>query len=148
MAAIGSPHGGCVNRMNRIFVLAAGDRAVVAVQNPITLDPHSEPQPDLSVLKPRADFYASAHPAPGNVLLVVEVADTSLGYDRHVKVPLYARAAIGETWLVDLLNERVEVFTEPTPQGYRSSRQARRGERLPSHVLPEASLLVDRVLGE
>jgi Uma2 family endonuclease len=111
------------------------------------LDAHSEPVPDLAVLNPRADFYASAHPGPGDVVLLVEVADASLRYDRDVKVALYARAGIPETWLVDLQNERVDVFTQPTLQGYRASRQFRRGERLASQALPASSLLVDEILG-
>jgi Uma2 family endonuclease len=75
------------------------------------LHAYSEPQPDLSILKPRADFYASAHPTPGDILLVVEVADTSFRYDRDIKIPLYARAGIAETWLVDLLNDSVPAST-------------------------------------
>jgi len=113
----------------------------------VRLDAHSEPQPDLSVLRNQADFYASAHPRPGDVVLVVEVADASLRYDRDIKVGLYARAGIQETWLVNLENERVDVFTQPTLQGYGTSRQLRRGERLASQALPAASLLVDEILG-
>ena len=147
MTPIGSAHAACVDRLLVLLQRCLEDRGILRVQGPIRLDAHSEPQPDLAVLKPRADFYASAHPTPGDVLLVVEVADTSTRYDRDMKLPLYARAAIPETWLVDLLNERVEVFTQPTPQGYHSSRQTRRGERLTSDALPAADLLVDDIVG-
>lgn len=147
MTPIGSRHAACVDRLMVLLQRCAEGRGSLRVQGPIRLDAHSEPQPDLSVLRSRADFYASAHPAPGDVLLVVEVADASFRYDRDIKVGLYAHAGIPETWLVDLQNERVDVFTHPAPQGYRSSRQIRRGDRLTSQALPAASLLVDDMLG-
>ena len=147
MTPIGSRHAACVDRLTVLVQRCAEGRGTLRVQGPIRLDAHSEPEPDLAVLRPRADFYASAHPGPGDVLLVVEVADASLRYDREIKVGLYARAGILETWLVDLQNERVEVFTDPTPQGYRASRQFRRGEPLASQALPAASLLVDEIVG-
>lgn len=147
MTPIGSHHAACVDRLNVLLHRSLAGHGIVRVQGPVRLDAHSEPQPDLSVLRSRADFYASAHPAPGDVILVVEVADASLRYDRDIKVRLYARAGIQETWLVDLQNERVDVFTHPTPQGYRASRQNRRGDRLTSRALPAASFLVDEMLG-
>lgn len=147
MTPIGSRHAACVDRLMQLVQRCAEGRGTLRVQGPIRLDAHSEPVPDLAVLKPRADFYASAHPGPGDVVLLVEVADASLRYDRDVKVALYARAGIPETWLVDLQNERVDVFTQPTLQGYRASRQLRRGERLASQALPASSLLVDEIFG-
>lgn len=147
MTPIGSPHAACVDRLNVLLQQQVDVRGIVRVQGPIRLDAHSEPQPDLSILKPRANFYASAHPTPGDILLIVEVADTSLRYDRDIKVPLYARAGIAETWLVDLLNERVEIFTQPTAQGYQQSRRSGLGERLTTSALPTISLLVDDILG-
>lgn len=147
MTPIGSHHAACVDRLNVLLQRSLAGHGIVRVQGPVRLDAHSEPQPDLSVLRSRADFYASAHPSPVDVILVVEVADASLRYDREIKVRLYARAGIRETWLVDLQNERVAVFTDPTPQGYRASRQIRRGDRLTSQALPAASFLVDEMLG-
>jgi Uma2 family endonuclease len=147
MTPIGSRHAACVDRLMVLLQRSLAGHAILRVQGPVRLDAHSEPQPDLSVLKSRADFYASAHPGPGDVLLVVEVADASLGYDRDIKVGLYARAGIRETWLVDLQNERVEVFTDPTAHGYRTSRTVRRGERVASQAIPAPSFLVDEVLG-
>ncbi len=148
MTPIGSPHAACVDRLNVLLQQAVAGRGIVRVQGPIRLDAHSEPQPDLSILKPRSDFYSAAHPTPPDVLLVVEVADSSVTYDRGLKVPLYARAAITETWLVDLPNECVEIFSQPSPHGYQASRRAMRGERLASHVLPNMNLSVDEILGE
>ncbi len=147
MTPIGSPHAACVDRLMVLLQRWVEGRGILRVQGPIRLDAHSEPLPDLSVLRPRADFYASAHPMPSDILLVVEVADTSFRYDRDIKVPLYARASIAETWLVDLLNERVEIFTQPTAQGYQQSRRAGRGERLTTSALPTISLLVDDIVG-
>ena len=148
MSPIGSPHAACVDRLNVLVQRLGSVQAIVRVQNPIRLDAHSEPQPDLSILKYRADFYSAAHPAPADVLLVVEVADTSLPYDRDVKIPLYARAGIAEAWLIDLASATVDVFTQPTPQGYRQSRRASRGDRLVSLAFPAATLLASHVFGD
>src|SRR5580692_7657196 len=98
MAPIGSDHSGTVNVLNRLLILAVGDRGVVAVQGPIRLDDLSEPQPDFSVLRPRDDFYRRALPLPPDVLLIIEVSNSSLHYVRTVKRALYARHGIPELW--------------------------------------------------
>ena len=147
MSPIGSPHAACVDRLNVLLQRLGGVQGIVRVQSPIRLDAHSEPQPDLSMLRHRADFYAAAHPTPEDVLLVVEVADTSLRYDRDVKIPLYARAGIAEAWLVDLASGTVEAFTQPTPQGYQQSRRVGRDAQFMSRVLPAAAFLVSDILG-
>ncbi|GIX47745.1 MAG: hypothetical protein KatS3mg131_1956 [Candidatus Tectimicrobiota bacterium] len=103
MAPIGSRHAGAVKRLLDQFIpLQAARRVLLSVQDPIRLGEHSEPQPDVALLRPRPDFYAAEHPGPEEVLLVVEVAETSAEYDREVKVPLYARFGVPEVWLVDL----------------------------------------------
>ncbi|MBI4592706.1 MAG: Uma2 family endonuclease, partial [Candidatus Rokubacteria bacterium] len=128
---IGTRHAGTVNRLARLFISRLGDRAVVQVQNPIELPKEdSEPEPDISVLHPRADFYSSAHPVAADVLLVVEVADASLRLDRRLKIPLYARAGIREVWLVDLTTDRVEVYRDPAGRAYRDVRTLGRGQSL------------------
>jgi hypothetical protein len=147
MSPIGSRHAACVKRMTSLFYRQVGQKAIVSVQDSIRLTGHSEPQPDLALLKPRPDFYAKAHPGPEDVLLVVEVAETSPDYDRTVKVPLYARSGVPEVWLVDLAGEGVEVYRQPSPQGYREVRQARRGQRLTPEAFPDVELAVDDVLG-
>ena len=91
------------------------------VQNPVAWVAHSEPQPDIALLKRREDFYKSAHPHPADVLLIIEVADTSLAYDRDVKLPLYARHGIPEVWIVDLENRCLHVFTGATETGYQQT---------------------------
>lgn len=147
MTPIGSRHASCVGRLAHIFFSAVGQRAIVWVQNPVRLGLDSEPQPDLALLRPRPDFYAQAHPGPADVWLVVEVADTSADFDRTVKLPLYARAGIPTAWLVDLSTESVEVYTEPTPEGYRSVRRNQRGQAISLEAFPDISLAVDAVLG-
>jgi Uma2 family endonuclease len=147
MAPIGSRHAACVKRLNNLFSRQVGDRAVVGVQDPVRLDEYSEPQPDLTLLRPRPDYYAGGHPGPEDVLLVVEVAETSAEYDRQIKVPLYARAGIREVWLVDLAASAVEVYREPTPEGYRQVRRFGRGETLSPEALPDINLALDDILG-
>lgn len=147
MSPIGTRHAVCVKRLTRLFVLRAGDRAVVSVQDPIALDEYSEPQPDVTLARPPLDAYLVSHPAPGDLLLVVEVADTSLAWDRGTKAPLYARAGVAETWVVDLAAERVVVLTDPGPGGYGSERIAGRDETLEPAALPGVTLGVDEILG-
>jgi Uma2 family endonuclease len=118
MTPIGSPHASIVNRLTRILVSGLGDRAIVSVQNPLVLSDLSELQADVAVLKPRADFYASAHPRPDDVLLVIEVADTTGRWDRRVKRPLYAAAGVPEVWVVDVNERVVEVALEPVADDY------------------------------
>ncbi|OLB08032.1 MAG: hypothetical protein AUH14_02050, partial [Candidatus Rokubacteria bacterium 13_2_20CM_69_15_1] len=115
---IGSHHASTVDRLTRLWTLRLGNRAIVRVQNPVQFPQEdSELQPDVTLLRPRADFYATTHPRADDVLLLIEVGDTSLLLDRRVKIPLYARASIQEVWLVDLTTDRVEVYH--TPQGNR-----------------------------
>jgi Uma2 family endonuclease len=147
MTPIGNRHATCVLRLTTHFGRRVGTAALVSVQNPLRLDGHNEPQPDVMLLRPRADFYAQGHPAPADVLLVIEVADTSLAYDRGVKIPLYARAGIPEVWLVNLPQDLIEVYTAPVGGVYQQVRQARRGESLAVPGLPGVALAVEDVLG-
>ncbi len=147
MSPIGSRHAACVKRLVRLLDRAVGERAIVSAQDPIRLGRHSEPQPDVALLRHRPDFYASAHPGPEDVLLIVEVAETSADYDRTVKIPLYARHGIPEAWLVDLTEEHIEIYRQPSPQGYRETRTARRGETLHPIALPGLTIAVEDILG-
>jgi len=113
MSPIGSRHAACVKRLNGILTKSLPSQVVVSVQDPIHLGPRSEPQPDLALLKPRTDFYANAHPGPKDVLLIVEVAETSAESDRKLKLPLYAKAGIPEVWIWELSSKRVEVYPQP-----------------------------------
>ena len=148
MTPIGPPHASVVLRLTQLFSSRVGQHAIVSVQNPIELTIlDSEPQPDLTLLRPRADFYATQHPGPGDILLVVEVMDTSADRDRRLKLPLYARAAIREVWLVDLGAERIEVYRQPEPDGYRLTRLLRHGESTTVETLPDLTIRVDDILG-
>jgi 3-oxoadipate CoA-transferase, beta subunit len=122
MSPIGSYHQGTVNQLTHSLVQSIGEHAVVSVQGPVRLDDFSEPEPDFALLKPRPDFYRAAHPGPSDVLLLIEVADTSLNYDRAVKRALYARHAIPELWIVDLNAGEVEIRRQPDAAAIRRSR--------------------------
>lgn len=139
LAAIGSRHAACVKRLNALLIQNLAEGAIVSVQDPIRLSDRTEPEPDLALLKPREDFYASEHPGPGDVLLVIEVAETSVEYDSDIKLPLYARAGIPEAWLVDLPAERVEVHSRPVEGEYREISRARRGDTISSETAPGIS---------
>jgi Uma2 family endonuclease len=115
---IGPTHGGTVNFLGNRLKEEIGSGIIVSVQNRLELNEHSEPQPDLMLLRPRADYYRSAHPRPGDVALVIEVADTTLRYDREVKLPLYARAGIPAAWLVDLGAQRLTAYRQPAAAGF------------------------------
>jgi Uma2 family endonuclease len=147
MTPIGSRHAGCVTRTASLFGRRVGDRAIVSVQNPIRLGSHDEPQPDVAVLKPSPDFYSRSHPGPQDVLLVIEVSDASTVYDRDTKVPLYARAGIPEAWRVDLQTDLIEVYRDPSPEGYRQMRTVLRGERLVPSLLHGLEFAVEEILG-
>jgi Uma2 family endonuclease len=145
MAAIGTSHFACVNALTRLLVKGVGDEAIVSVQNPVRLDEHTEPQPDLTVLRVRD--YRESLPVPEDVLLLIEVSDTTLAYDRGVKLPLYARAGIREIWIVDLPGGVIERYTDPSEDGYRHTERARQGGEIEAAALPELTLRVDAVLG-
>jgi len=147
MAAIGSRHAGCVNRLTRILVTGVGPEALVTVQNPVRLSDLSEPQPDVAVVRPRPDDYMERHPLPDDVLLVVEVADSSVPVDRERKAPLYATARIPEYWIVDLPAEVVEVYREPAEGRYRAVTRYGKGDRLTLLALPELQMGVEEILG-
>ena len=147
MSPIGSRHAACVDRLNALFAARLGKRAIVRVQNPIVINRRTEPQPDLSILKPRADFYAAKHPEPGDILLVVEVVDTSAGYDRTTKLPLYARGGIREVWIVDVVHEAVEVYRQPALQSFRTRIQLGRRQRIVPIAFPRTVFRVSDILG-
>jgi Uma2 family endonuclease len=128
MSPIGSVHASLVNRLTRMLISAVGDRAIVQIQGPLTLDEHTQLQPDLALLKPRSDYYRDAVPGAADVLLVVEVADTSLEKDRSVKLPLFAAHGVPEAWLVDVPDRLVGIYREPEGALYRSQSIASPGK--------------------
>ena len=147
MSPIGSTHQGCVNELSAILAERLGRSAIAQVQGPIHIDEYSEPQPGICLLKPRRDFYRRSHPIPADILLVIEVADTSLEYDRNVKLPLYARAGIPEAWLIILTKDSIELHSEPKNGKYQKIQRLKRGKKLTSATIPSLLLNVDDILG-
>lgn len=145
---IGSRHAGTVDRLTRLMTSRLGERVIVRVQNPVQLPKErSELQPDVTLLRPRNDFYASGHPGADDVLLLIEVADSTLLLDRRVKIPLYARAGIREAWLVDLTKDRIEVYRDPAGGRYRDVRTLGRGEAAVPQALTDLTIAVFDVVG-
>jgi len=137
MSPIGIKHAVCVAKTARLFQIKLGDRAFVWTQNPIILRNYSEPQPDLAILKWRDDFYASALPTPEDILLIIEVADSTIAYDREVKMPLYAVNGIPEMWLFDVNQQIIEGYTQPSPSGYKRMQRYEQGDTLAMNAFPE-----------
>ena len=148
MSPIGSEHAACVDRLTKLFVLRTGANAIVRVQSPVHLNEASEPEPNLALLSPRDDDYAARHPRPDEVLLVVEVADTSAAFDRDVKRPLYAQVDIPEFWIVNLGTDRIEVYRSPQNTEYADEQHYGRDQSLSPQHLPEGDpIAVNDVLG-
>jgi Uma2 family endonuclease len=146
MAPIGDAHAATSNRLNRLLVLAVGERGIVAVGNPVRLSQRSEPQPDFSVLRPRAD-YQTKGPRPEDVMLAVEVSDTTLRRDRRVKLALYARAGIPEFWIVNLEVREVEIYRSPGGDSYASVERKGPGDVVTMEALPGVTIAISRILG-
>ena len=147
MSPIGPRHAAAVRCLDRLFNRRLANLAIVSVQNPVVLNAYSEPQPDLAILRPRADEYRTQHPGPRDILLLVEVMDASPEFDRGEKLGNCARAGIHEIWLVDLAGECIEVHRQPLGARYRSAVQSRRGQRLQIAALPGKWFRVAEMLG-
>jgi len=147
MSPIGSRHAACVRRLDALFNQRLGGAAQVSAQNPILIDDYSQPEPDIALLEPRGDYYSEEHPAARDVLLVVEVADTSVEYDRQVKAPLYARAGIGEMWLVNLQEDVLEVYTRAENGAYRDRKLLKKGDSVTLTAIPGFTVNIKDILG-
>lgn len=147
MAAIGSRHAAIVDRLTRLFTSRLGERAIVRVQNPVRLSDLSEPEPDISILHDREDFYAGGHPGPAETYLLIEVADTSLPFDRERKMPLYGRSGVPESWLVDIENGRVTVHRGPGATGYADVRLLEDAGSIAPLAFPDDAFEVGEILG-
>lgn len=147
MSPIGSRHAASVTKLGQVLQRALLSKPlIVRIQNPIRLSEYSEPQPDLALVRAREDFYASGHPTGADVLFLVEVAESSLMYDRLTKLSLYARSGIAEVWLVDLVNHLVEVHSAPAANGYSTVQRFRPGTVVVSTVLPAIEIAADQIL--
>jgi len=147
MTPAGPQHVACVVRLADLLARRLESHTKVSVQNPLVLSERSQPQPDIAVIRRAAGFGGAWLPEAKDALLVVEVADSSLERDREVKLPLYAQAGIPEVWLVNLLDQQVETYREPTGERYGKTHLAGRGEVLTPILLPGVSVSVDRILG-
>ena len=148
MSPIGKSHAACVDRLTRFFNKAADDSIIVRVQGPIRIDDLLELQPDLALLKARPDYYEDSLPTPGDILMVIEVADTTATSDRRVKMPLYARAGVPRAWLVNLPKRGVEVYGEPQAGAYASVQRLGRKDEIALAVpgIGASSLRVEQFL--
>jgi Uma2 family endonuclease len=148
MPPMGDPHAGNVNRHIEVFVPRFADVVMVRIQSHIKLDDFQQPEPDVALVRRRADFYTTSSPTPEDVVLIVEVADTSLTYDRRTKGPMYARAGIPEYWLHDVNAATLTVFRDPGPDGYRFEQTLRRGDHIAPLAFPDRPIAVTDLLGE
>lgn len=130
MSPVSSRHGSIVKKLGKLLNSLFGDSVLIGVQDPIGIDQHNEPEPDISILKFREDFYSSAHPGPADVLMVIEVAGSSLKLDRETKKPLYASCGIPEYWIVELDAKAIEVYTYPDGKDYSSHQRLRPGDSI------------------
>ena len=146
MSPMGNPHRATVNRLTRMMVVAVGTRAIVQVQCPITLDGRTMPEPDLALLRERADFYESEDTYPDDVLLVIEVAESSVNYDRHEKLPRYAQAGIPEVWITVLPERIIEAHTEPMNGQYTHRHIYVLGDTITPGCFPDVALPVSEIL--
>lgn len=145
MAPIGPPHAGAVITLSRLLILRAGEQAAVSVQLPVIAGELSVPQPEFALLKPRRDNYSTAHPRREDILLAIEVSDTTLRTDLGIKAALYARAGVPEYWVVDVNERAVHVFREPGIKGYRKTAVAKADDELTPVELPEMRLRVAEI---
>ncbi len=145
MSPIGPVHAAIVKRLNILLSRILPETAILSVQDPIQLNDYSEPQPDLAVLQYRTDFYAHAHPVADDVLLVIEVADTTIDYDRDEKLPRYAQAHIAEAWLIDVNQLTVEQYLQPRNGRYLVKRLLERGDTISAQSVTALHLAIDHI---
>ena len=147
MPPIGDPHAYSVDELVENFTLAHQGRARVRAQNPLRLDDHSVPQPDIMLLRRRDDLYRTGPPRPADVLLLIEVSDSTLSFDQNQKLPQYAAAGIPEVWIVNRPDRRVESYADPDGDEYATVRHYGAGERIAPRAFPDVMLDVDRIIG-
>ena len=146
MSPIDVAHASTVSRLLAVLIRVVGQRVILSVQNPVQLDSESLPQPDIALLRPRDDFYSTHHPGPEDVFLLVEVSDPTLNYDRRTKSMLYGAAGIIEYWIVNLSEQRIEVYREPQSDGYRTTTRYAPGETLSLLAFPGVDIDTAEIL--
>ena len=148
MSPIGTRHSSCVDRLGTVFHIGNSltGRAIVRVQNPVVTAGSSELQPDAMLIVYRDDYYDLANPRPNDVMLLIEVSDSSVRYDRRTKAPHYARVGIRELWIVNLNTDEVEVYTEPSPNGYTMIRRFESGDTIAPSAMPDLKIEVSSIM--
>ncbi len=147
MSPMGTRHAAGIARLTQLLYRKFGDLILLGVQNPIRLNNNSQPEPDLSLLIPRSDFYVAAYPCPQDIYLIIEVSDSTLDYDRYTKIPLYAEANIQEVWIVNLKEECLEVYRHPLQGSYQAIQKYYRGESIFIESFPEIEFTIAEILG-
>jgi Uma2 family endonuclease len=147
MSPIGDPHAAGVVRLTMLLTRLFAERALVSAQNALKVGERYVPQPDLMVLRPRADFYATQTPVPADCLLVIEVSDTTADFDCRIKAPRYAAGGVAELWQLDLPRDAVVVYREPVGEAYQAVRVYQRGETVTIAALGEPAIAVEAILG-
>ena len=146
MPPMGPPHAGIVNHVAKILILRLGEDADVRVQSSVLLSRYTQPEPDLAVVRPDRDRYLQRHPDPQDILIAIEVADSSLTYDREEKMPRYAAAGVPEAWLVNVRARTITVYTDPTTTGYRTTRTLEWTEELAATAVDDLRLTFEEIL--
>ncbi len=146
MAPIGTRHAAVTARLNELFILKLAGRAIVSPGGPVNLGKYSEPQPDLMLLRPRQDFYESKHPEAADVLLLVEISESSLTFDQTTKLNLYARYGVPEYWILDVIGKRIIVCREPTQEGFAQRREVSAPESVAPIAFPDLVIAVSELL--
>jgi Uma2 family endonuclease len=147
MSPIGRRHKACVDRVSELFFAGVQQRAIVRVQSSVALAERVEPQPDIALLRRAPDYYAAVDETVDDILLLIEVADSSEGYDRLTKAPLYAHHGVRELWIVNLQRDQVVVYREPAENGYTTTRVYRRGESISPLAFPDLEIAVNDSIG-
>jgi Uma2 family endonuclease len=147
MVPIGSRHASCVKRLVALLVGKLQKRAIVSVQDPVDLNEKSEPETDIAILKWRDDFYKDKHPSPQDILLIIEVADASLEYDKFTKTQLYAKSGIQEVWLINLLENTIEIYRSPSINGYKIITRLSPAETASPLSFPDIVIKAGELLG-
>jgi Uma2 family endonuclease len=146
MSPIGKAHNACINRNTRTLVQRLGERAIVSVQNSVNIL-ENEPLPDIAILRPNPTYYADRLATPEDILLIIEIADSSLAYDQDIKAPKYAKAVVLELWIVDLNDDMIWLYRNPSSKGYLDIKAYQRGEAMTLLAFPDITLTVSDILG-
>jgi Uma2 family endonuclease len=147
MSPIGPLHAAIVRKIVKYLTTLVAEQAIVSPQNPVQLNDYSEPEPDIAILQPRSDNYAHAHPRPDDIIIIIEVSDSTVQYDRTEKLPRYAAANIAEAWIIDVAQQTIEQYTQPMRGEYARMKKVFFGDIITSSSLPGITLDTSDIFG-